>query len=136
MGEEIPQAAPDYDVRPRPFRKLIAAAALAVVGFFVWQKARVRLFLHNPPQKPYVVLYGRAEDTNCEALRRGLKGKNIPFTDMPLDNPDIQTMLGPRLITAGLDPRSVAAPLVDVNGQLLPNPSLDDVAGRYAGAAP
>lgn len=82
-------------------------------------------------QKPYIVVYGRESCGNCQALRRDLDGRSIPYVWKIIDIEPGRGEVFARMKEAGLDARSFMLPVVDVNAEILVHPASPSVISKY-----
>lgn len=114
------------------FNKVLVAALLAWGGYVGWGKYHHKLFPLRPLyQKPYIVVYGRDDCGFCQAMKKELAARSIPFVWKRIDQEPARTEAFSRMKKAGFDTGYFDLPVVDVNAEILVHPDAPSVAARY-----
>jgi glutaredoxin len=112
--------------------KVLLAVMVGIAGYNVRESYRQKLIPLEPLyQKPYVVIYGRESCGNCQALRRGLADRGVPYVWKIIDEDPGRSEAFSRMKQAGLDTRSFSLPVVDVNAEILVHPQSPAVIAKY-----
>ena len=113
--------------------KLLLAVMIGLGGYTAWGSYRQQLFPLKPLyQKPYIVVYGRESCGYCQAMRKGLEAKSIPYVWKILDEEPGRSEVFARMKEAGVETGSFLLPVVDVNAEILVHPESPEVIVKYA----
>src|SRR5262245_47685409 len=108
--------------------KVLLAVMIGLGGYNLWTGQKQKLFPLQPLyQKPYIVLYGRDTCGNCQALRRDLEERKVPYVWKIIDEDPGRSEAIERMKQAGLDVGSFMLPVVDVNAEMMTHPETADV---------
>ncbi|MDP3543608.1 MAG: glutaredoxin family protein [Elusimicrobiota bacterium] len=112
--------------------KALLAVMVAIGGYNAWGTYRQKLLPMAPLYpKPYVIVYGRESCGNCQAMRRGLEERGVPYVWKIIDEDPGRTEAFSRMKEAGLDIRRFTLPVVDVNAEILVQPGSPAVIAKY-----
>ena len=81
--------------------------------------------------RPYIVVYGRADCSACEDAKKGLEEAGADYTYKDMENGNVRSEVYARLREAGLGSEKFLIPVIDVNGNLASRPALEDVLERF-----
>ena len=111
--------------------KCLLAVMIGVGGYSAWGSYRQKLFPLPPLyQKPYVVVYGRESCGYCQAMRKGLDERRVPYVWKIIDDEPGRTEVFTRMKQMDLDTQSFMLPVVDVNAELLVHPESPEVIAK------
>lgn len=114
------------------FNKLLLAAVLAWGAYSGWNTYHKKLFPLQPLyQKPYIVVYGNDGCGFCQAMKKGLNDRRIPFVWKAIDEEPARSEIFTRMKKSDLETGSFLLPVVDVNAEILVHPEAADVAAKY-----
>ncbi|MBI3565867.1 MAG: hypothetical protein HY079_11765 [Elusimicrobia bacterium] len=116
------------------FNKFMLVVMLGAVAYANRQAIRRALFPLQPLyRKPYVVVYGKDECGYCQATKKDLSERGIPFVWKRLGDGGVGDELIPRMNRAGLETGYFDLPVVDVNAEIMVRPETQVIVARYGG---
>jgi glutaredoxin len=118
-----------------PLKKLVLAALVAALGALLWAgRDGGRASRDLPPlyQEPYVVVYGQESCSYCQAMRRELAGRGVPYVYKEVGDRGADSELIERMRLAGRASSRFDLPVVDVNAHIMSRPDADEVQRLYA----
>lgn len=113
--------------------KILLAVMVGVGGYTAWGTYCQKLFpLPALYQKPYIVVYGRETCGYCQAMRKGLDERGVPYVWKLIDEEPGRSEVFARMKQAKIDTANFLLPIVDVNAEILVHPESPAVIAKYA----
>lgn len=80
---------------------------------------------------PYIIVYGRTTCGLTRSMEKKLEKANLPYLFKPIDDDAVAEEIYPRMSAAGLNTWSFYLPVVDVNGHILLEATVEEIAAYY-----
>jgi hypothetical protein len=122
-----------------PTRKPLRVGGLAILALIFILVVVVGFAVSNTRQpkvaplyaEPYVIIYGRADCGLTRAMAEDLFEAGIPYQFKSIDDPGVGDEIYPRIRAVGLDTSYFLLPVIDVNGHILLEAKVKDIARYY-----